>query len=187
LQLKPTATIGVMRQVIVSIIALSIIVAAGAIVQRRTNRDDALSPETKQEIARKQWLAVAWDFKQRLENYLIQHPSECGMHDPFGFTITCFKRSTGSQQATADITGGIQTSTSAHTTMDLHLRVALIRFLPMSWDCSPVMSCQLDRRLQSLIVVRFGMAQVAALKMRIISGALSFMPIIAVGPTLSFL
>jgi hypothetical protein len=96
----------------------------GAIVQRRTNRDDALSPEAKQEIARKQWLAVAWDFKQRLENYLIQHPSECGMHDPFGFTISCSKRNMGSQQATADITGGIQTAPSAHTTMDLHLRVA---------------------------------------------------------------
>jgi hypothetical protein len=40
----------------------------GAIVQRRTNRDDALSPEKKQEIAHKQWQALAGDFKQRLEN-----------------------------------------------------------------------------------------------------------------------
>jgi len=89
----------------------------GAIVKRRTNKDDALSPETKQEIARKQWLAVAWDFKQRLENYLTQNPSKCGTHDPFGFTLTGSKRSMGSQQATAVITGGIQTAPSAHTTM----------------------------------------------------------------------
>jgi hypothetical protein len=90
----------------------------GAIVQRRTNRDDALSLETKQDIARKQWLAVTSDFKQRLENYLTKHPSECGMHDPFRLTSACFKGNTG------DITGGVQTATLAHTTMDLHLRTA---------------------------------------------------------------
>jgi hypothetical protein len=105
-----------------------IIAENGSIVQRQSSKDAAVTGDQKIEIARQQWLVVPMEYKDRFENYLQLHPDECSQHDPFAFTVVCFKRLMASQSQSPDITSSttpqIQIATHPHTTTDLHLRAA---------------------------------------------------------------